>query len=66
MGVFIVTENIGQTTYYLDLLHHAALSCVHNVFHILLLCDCLSTGAHANAPPIKINGEAEQKVAKIK
>ena len=66
MGPFIVTERIGNTAYHLDLSRSAALSGVHNVFHVSLLHGWLSNGVHADVPSIKINGEAEYKVAKIK
>ena len=36
------------------------------MFHVLLLHGWLSNNVHANAPPIKIDGEAEYKVAEIK
>ena len=50
----------------MDLSHSAALSGVHNVFHVSLLCGWLSNGVHTDVPPIKINGKAEYKVAEIK
>ena len=36
------------------------------IFHVSLLLDWLSNEVHANVPPIKIDGEAEYKVASIK
>ena len=61
-----MTEQIGNMAYCLDLLEHAALRGVHNVFHVSLLCGWLSNGVHADVPPIKIDGKAEYKVAEIK
>ena len=59
-------ECIGKTAYHLDLFSCAALRGVHNVYHVLLLCNWLSNGVHTNVPPIKIDGKAEYKVASIK
>ena len=39
---------------------------MHNVFHVSLLHGWLSYGVHVDVPPIKIDGEAECKVAEIK
>ena len=36
------------------------------MFHVLLLRGWLTNGVHANVPSIKIDGEAEYEVAKIK
>ena len=66
MGLFIVTERIGNMAYRLDLSRSAALSGVHDVFHVLLLCGWLSNGVHADVPSIKIDGKAEYKIAEIK
>ena len=66
MGPFVVVERIGNTAYRLDLLRSAALSGVHNVFHVSLLRGWLSNGIHANVLPIEINGKAEYKVSEIK
>ena len=66
MGAFIVIEFIGNMAYDLDLSWSAALRGVHDVFHILLLCGWLTNSVHANVPSIKIDGEAEYKVSKIK
>ena len=63
---FVVVEHIGNAAYHLDLLRSAALRGVHDVFHVLLLCGWLSNGVHADIPSIKIDGEAEYKVSKIK
>ena len=52
VGLFIVTECIGNTAYRLDLSCSAALSGVHNVFHVLLLCGWLTNGVHADVPSI--------------
>ena len=49
-----------------DLLWSAALRGVNDVFHVSLLHGWLTNGIHANVPPIKINGEAEYEVSKIK
>ena len=65
MGPFVVTEHIGNTVCHLNLLQHAALRDVHDVFHVSLLCSWLSNGVHADVPPIKIDGKAEYKVAEI-
>ena len=59
-------ERIGKSAYHLDLLLCAALRGVHNVFHVLLLCAWLRNRVHADVPLIKIDGEAEHKVASIK
>ena len=55
-----------NTAYRLDLSCSAALSGVHDVFHVLLLRGWLSNGVHADVPSIEIDGEAEYKVSKIK
>ena len=65
MGPFLVTERIGNTAYHLDLSHSAALSGVHDVFHVLLLHGWLTNGVHADVPSIKIDGEAEYKASEI-
>ena len=52
--------------YHLDLLQRVALIGVHDVFHVSLLNGWFSNGVHADVPPIKIDGKAEYKVAKIK
>ena len=52
--------------YRLDLSRSAALSGVHDVFHVSLLCAWLTNGIHADVPSIEIDGEAEYKVAQIK
>ena len=52
--------------YRLDLSRSAALSGVHDVFHVSLLCGWLSNGVHADVPSIEIDGEAEYEVAEIK
>ena len=66
MGTFVVVERIGNMAYHLDLSRSAALSGVHAVFHVSLLCRWLSNGVHADVPSIKIDGEAEYQVAEIK
>ena len=66
VGPFVITEHIGNTAYHLDLLRSAALSGVHDVFHVSLLRGWLSNGVHADVPSIKIDGEAEYEVSKIK
>ena len=66
MGPFVVVEHIGNMAYHLDLSHSAALSGVHNVFHVSLLRGWLTNGVHANVPSIEIDGEAEYEVAEIK
>ena len=50
----------------MDLSRSAALSGVHNVFHVLLLRGWLTNGVHANVPSIKIDGKAEYEVSEIK
>ena len=50
----------------MDLSRSAALSGVHDVFHVSLLCGWLSNGVHADVPSIETNGEAEYEVAEIK
>ena len=49
----------------MDLSRSAALSGVHDVFHVLLLCGWLSNGVHADVPSIEIDGKAEYEVAEI-
>ena len=66
VGPFLVTERIGNMAYRLDLSCSAALSGVHDVFHVSLLCGWLSNGVHADVPSIEIDGKAEYKVAEIK
>ena len=66
INLFVITERIGETAYRLDLSLRAALSGVHNVFHVSLLCNWHNNGVHADMPPIEIDGEAEYKVGKIK
>ena len=46
--------------------YSVALRGVHNVFHMLLLCDWHSNVVHANMPSIQIDREAECKVGLIK
>ena len=62
----MVTERIGNMVYHLDLLQCAALRSVHDVFHASLLRGWITNGIHAGVPPIRMDGEAEYKVAKIK
>ena len=50
----------------MDLSSCVALHGVHNVFHVSLLCDWHNNGAHADAPSIEIDREAEYKVGEIK
>ena len=50
----------------MDLLRSAALSGVHDVFHVSLLCGWLRNGVHADVPSIEIDGKAEYEVAEIK
>ena len=59
VGPFVVVECIGNTAYHLDLSCSAALSGVHNVFHVSLLHGWLTNGVHADVPSIKIDGKAE-------
>ena len=66
VGPFVVVEHIGNTAYRLDLSRSAALSGVHDVFHVSLLCGWLTNGVHADVPSIEIEGEAEYKVSEIK
>ena len=66
VGLFIIVEHIGNTAYHLDSSHSAALSGVHDVFHVSLLRGWLSNGVHADVPSIKIDGNAEYEVAEIK
>ena len=61
-----MTECIENMAYRLDLLQHAALRGVHDVFHVSLLCGWLTNSVHADVPSIKIDGKAEYKVSKIK
>ena len=56
VGPFLVTERIGNTAYRLDLSRSAALSGVHDVFHVSLLRGWLSNGVHADEPSIEIDG----------
>ena len=62
MGPFVVVECIGNMAYRSNLSCSAALSGVHNVFHVSLLCGWLTNGVHADVPSIKIDGKAEYKV----
>ena len=66
VGPFIVVDRIGNMAYCLDLSCSAALRGVHDVFHVSLLCGWLTNGVHADVPSIKIDGEAEYEVYKIK
>ena len=66
IGPFVITDRIGKIAYRLDLLSHAALHGVHNVFHVSLLCDWQNNRVHAEMPPIKIDGEDEYNVGEIK
>ena len=52
--------------YRLDLSRSAALSGVHDVFHVSLLHGWLSNGVHANVPSIEIDGKTEYRVSKIR
>ena len=66
VGPFVVTQQIGNMAYRLDLSQHATLRGIHNMFHLALLCGWLSNDVHANAPAIEIDGKAEYDVAEIK
>ena len=66
VGPFVTSVRTGETAYRLDLLLHAALRGVHNVFHVSLLCNWHNNGVHADMPPIEIDKEAEYKVGEIK
>ena len=66
VGLFVITERIGETAYRLDLSSCAALRGAHNVFHVSLLCNWHNNGVHADVPPIEIDGETEYKVGEIK
>ena len=66
MGPFVVVERIGNTAYHLDLSRSAALSGVHNVFHVSLLRGWLTYGVHADVTSIEIDGKAEYEVSEIK
>ena len=66
VGLFVITESIGDTTYRLDLLSHATLHGVHNVFHVSLLHDWHNSRVHADMPLIEIDGKAEYKVEEMK
>ena len=66
VGPFVVVEHIGNMAYRLDLSRSAALRDVHDVFQVSLLCGWLTNGVHADVPSIKIDGEAEYEVSKIK
>ena len=50
----------------MDLSRSAALSGVHDVFHVSLLRGWLTNSVHADVPSIKIDGKAEYEVAEIK
>ena len=39
---------------------------MHNVFHVLLLCNWYGKGLHANVPPVQIDVEYEHEVEGIK
>ena len=52
-----MTQHIGETAYRLDLSSHVALHGVHNVFHVLLLCDWLDNDVHADVLPIESDCE---------
>ena len=64
--MFVVLERIGDTAYCLDLSSCTTLRGIHNILHVSLLHDWLSNGVHADVPPIKIDGEADYKVASLK
>ena len=49
-----MTQHIGKTVYKVDLASHAALHGMHNVFHVLLLCDWHNNGVHADMPLIEL------------
>ena len=66
VGPFTVAQQIGGTAYRLDLSSCAALCGVLNVFHVLLLCNWQDNVAHADVPPIEIDGEAEYEVSSLK
>ena len=68
LGLFTVTERIGQTAYYLDLTggrHRQALRGIHNVFHVSLLKPYKDNGMATNAPPVAIDEHEEYKIKKI-
>ena len=66
VGLFAMTQQIGETAYRLDLSSCVALHGVHNLFHVSLLRDWWDNGVHADVLPIEINREAEYKVSSIK
>ena len=50
VGPFLVVEHIGNMAYHSDFSRSAALSGVHNVFHVCLLRGWLTNGVHADVP----------------
>lgn len=44
MGPFEVLEHVGKVTYRLTL--PASIYCIHNMFHVLLLCKYISDLTH--------------------
>ena len=66
VGLFTITERIGNIALCLDLLQLATLRGIHDVFNVSLLRGWLSNGVHTSMPQIKIDGEAEYKAAEIK
>ena len=68
VGLFKVTERIGQTAYCLDRTgrrHRQALRGIHDIFHISLLKPYKNNGMAANVPPVAINEHEEYKIEKI-
>ena len=64
-GPFVVTERIGETAYRVDL-RVKGLDGIHDVFHVSLLCPCLSNGLSTEVPPVELDVELEYEIAAIK
>ena len=68
IGLFKVTERIGQTAYHLDLSgrkNRQALRGIHDVFHVSLLKPFKDNGMIANVPPVEIDEHEEYEIKKI-
>ena len=62
VGPFVVLEHISKTAYCLDLSLFAALRGVHDVFHVLLLCDWLSNGVYTDVHQLKLMARQRAKL----
>ena len=64
-GSSVVTKNISETAYHVDL-QGKGLDGIHDVFHVSLLRPYLSNGLCTELPPVELDGELEYEIAAVK